>query len=113
MGGTQDLRKDVLEDFFSQFGIVELVKTLSKGYGFITFTHAKDAVAAYQDGYRYKTDVEMKKSRQTVSGVTFGVQLRAIAELKVNSTVNICDMIKRNESDVGGVVFEILAKTVF
>ena len=25
----------------------------------------------------------------------------------------ICDMIKRNESDVGNVVFEILAKTVF
>ena len=25
----------------------------------------------------------------------------------------ICDMIKRNESDVGDVVFEILAKTVF
>ena len=25
----------------------------------------------------------------------------------------ICDMIKRNESDVGHVVFEILAKTVF
>ena len=24
-----------------------------------------------------------------------------------------CDMIKRNESDVGDVVFEILAKTVF
>ena len=24
----------------------------------------------------------------------------------------ICDMIKRNESDVGNVVFEILAKTV-
>ena len=26
---------------------------------------------------------------------------------------HICDMIKRNESDVGNVVFEILAKTVF
>ena len=25
----------------------------------------------------------------------------------------ICDMIKRNESDVGNAVFEILAKTVF
>ena len=25
----------------------------------------------------------------------------------------ICDMIKRNESDIGDVVFEILAKTVF
>ena len=25
----------------------------------------------------------------------------------------ICDMIKRNESDVGHIVFEILAKTVF
>ena len=25
---------------------------------------------------------------------------------------HICDMIKRNESDVGEVVFEILAKTV-
>ena len=25
----------------------------------------------------------------------------------------ICDMIKRNESDVGNVVFEILAKVVF
>ena len=25
----------------------------------------------------------------------------------------ICDNIKRNESDVGNVVFEILAKTVF
>ena len=25
----------------------------------------------------------------------------------------ICDMIKKNESDVGDVVFEILAKTVF
>ena len=27
--------------------------------------------------------------------------------------MNICDMIKRKESDVGDVVFEILAKTVF
>ena len=27
--------------------------------------------------------------------------------------VIICDMIKRNESDFGDVVFEILAKTVF
>ena len=26
---------------------------------------------------------------------------------------HICDMIKRNESDVGDIVFEILAKTVF
>ena len=26
---------------------------------------------------------------------------------------DICDMIKRNESDVGDVVFEILSKTVF
>ena len=25
----------------------------------------------------------------------------------------ICDMVKKNESDVGDVVFEILAKTVF
>ena len=25
----------------------------------------------------------------------------------------VCDMIKRNESDVSDVVFEILAKTVF
>ena len=28
-------------------------------------------------------------------------------------THQICDMIKRNESDVADVVFEILAKTVF
>ena len=27
--------------------------------------------------------------------------------------IHICDMIKRNESDVGHIVFEILAKTVF
>ena len=27
--------------------------------------------------------------------------------------VTLCDMIKRNESDVGRIVFEILAKTVF
>ena len=27
--------------------------------------------------------------------------------------VMICDMIKRNESDVGDIVFEILPKTVF
>ena len=27
--------------------------------------------------------------------------------------VQICDMIKRNESDVGDVIFEILSKTVF
>ena len=27
--------------------------------------------------------------------------------------MTLCDMIKRNESDVGDVVFEILAKTVF
>ena len=27
--------------------------------------------------------------------------------------MTICDMIKRNESDVGHIVFEILAKTVF
>ena len=30
-----------------------------------------------------------------------------------NLSFYICDMIKRNESDVGDVVFEILAKTVF
>ena len=28
-------------------------------------------------------------------------------------TTQICDMIKRNESDVGHIVFEILAKRVF
>ena len=28
-------------------------------------------------------------------------------------TVSICDMIKRNESDVRDSVFEVLAKTVF
>ena len=32
---------------------------------------------------------------------------------KEESKYSICDMIKRNESDVGDVVFEILAKTVF
>ena len=31
----------------------------------------------------------------------------------VSTLKTICDMIKRNESDVGDVVFEILAKTVF
>ena len=31
----------------------------------------------------------------------------------INLSVYICDMIKRNESDVSHIVFEILAKTVF
>ena len=32
---------------------------------------------------------------------------------KVSVKLKICDMIKRNESDVGNIGFEILAKTVF
>ena len=36
-----------------------------------------------------------------------------IVVLRVNQSVEICDMIKRNESDVRDVVFEILAKSVF
>ena len=34
-------------------------------------------------------------------------------ECKQKSLFIICDMIKRNESDVGNVVFEILTKTAF
>ena len=33
--------------------------------------------------------------------------------IKWTLSIVICDMIKRNESDVGHIVFEILAKTVF
>ena len=34
-------------------------------------------------------------------------------KIKVKQFKHICDIIKRNESDVGDVVFELLAKTVF
>ena len=33
--------------------------------------------------------------------------------VNIQSLIVICDMIKMNESDVGNIVFEILAKTVF
>ena len=36
-----------------------------------------------------------------------------VNELFLDKLITICDMIKRNELDVGNVVFDILAKTVF
>ena len=42
---------------------------------------------------------------------TICLELRLRSE--IGSEIIICDMIKRNESDVGDVVFEILVKTVF
>ena len=34
-------------------------------------------------------------------------------DIKITAFKHICDMIKRNESDVRDIVFEIMAKTVF
>ena len=33
--------------------------------------------------------------------------------LRFQNVIRICDMVKRNEADVGHIVFEILANTVF
>ena len=40
-------------------------------------------------------------------------QIEVVKKGKSSSGFHKCDTIKRNESDVGDVVFEILAKTVF
>ena len=47
-------------------------------------------------------------------GITVIVQLQLpFSQNFQGDHIYICDMIKRNESDVGHIVIEILAKTVF
>ena len=41
------------------------------------------------------------------------IYFQTLVALNLHWKKSICDMIKRNESDVGHIVFEILAKTVF
>ena len=53
-----------------------------------------------------------EKTKQVHSGFE---EIITTGELdsRPQASIIICDMIKRNESDVGNTVFEILAKTVF
>ena len=50
-----------------------------------------------------------------ISHVNASNNSQCIAEISVEFGIfeYVCNMIKRNESDVGHIVFEILAKTVF